>query len=108
MSLAQPTTRPGLTIYQKFTFAAAVLADLAARGDNETLDTRLILAVWLLPIVAMFLGLAAIPVSSLVLAAFAARCVWRLYAQSGAAAIRGGPNWLAAMPRLRSLRLRGR
>jgi hypothetical protein len=41
-------------------------------------DHRLALAVWTLPVTTILLGLANIPVSSLVLMAFAARLIWRL------------------------------
>ncbi len=41
-------------------------------------DHRLALAVWTLPVTAILLGLAGIPLSSLVLASFAGRLLWRL------------------------------
>jgi hypothetical protein len=41
-------------------------------------DHRLALAVWTLPVSTILLGLAHVPVSSLVLMAFAGRLIWRM------------------------------
>jgi hypothetical protein len=54
-----------------------VVALLREKG-GAPLDDRLALAVWTLPVMAMVMGLFAIPGSALVLVAFAARLLWRL------------------------------
>ncbi len=54
-----------------------VIALLREKG-GASLDDRLALAVWTLPVMAMVMGLFAIPGSALVLVAFAARLIWRL------------------------------
>jgi hypothetical protein len=56
-----------------------VLALLRDKGGTP-FDDRLAMAVWTLPITAMLLGLFGIPGSAAVLAAFAARLLWRLKA----------------------------
>lgn len=58
-----------------FTFIVAMIRDHKA---STMKDHRLALAVWTLPVTTILLGLANIPVSSLVLMAFAARLLWRL------------------------------
>lgn len=57
-----------------------VIALLWSRADQTMLDHRLCIAVWLLPVLTLLLGLAYMPLSSLVLIAFAARLLWRLRA----------------------------
>jgi hypothetical protein len=54
-----------------------VIALLREKGGTR-LDDGLALAVWTLPLMAMVMGLFAIPGSALVLVAFAGRLVWRL------------------------------
>lgn len=58
-----------------FTFVVMMVRDHEGSGIK---DHRLALAVWVLPVTTILLGLANIPVSSLVLMAFAARLLWRL------------------------------
>lgn len=55
-----------------------VLARLRDHHTTEPMDDRFAMAVWTLPVTTMVLGLALIPASCLVLAAFAARLIWRL------------------------------
>ena len=55
------------------------LALLREKG-GESLDDRLAMAVWTLPVTAMLLGLLGVPGSAAVLAAFAGRLLWRLKA----------------------------
>lgn len=55
-----------------------VLATLRERGPGDTIDQWLAVAVWTLPITTILLGVAGVPGSSLALAAFAGRLVWRL------------------------------
>ena len=61
-----------------------VLTQLRDHDRNQPIDDRLAMVVWTLPITTMILGLAYIPVSCLALAAFAARLVWRLRAETDA------------------------
>ncbi len=56
-----------------------VLALLRQREGNEPLDHNLIIAVWTLAATMMLAGLIHIPLAMPVLAAFAARLVWRLW-----------------------------
>jgi hypothetical protein len=58
-----------------FTFIVMMIRD--HEGSTRT-DHRLALSTWTLPVTTILLGLANIPVSSLVLVAFAARLIWRL------------------------------
>jgi hypothetical protein len=58
-----------------FTWVVMLIRDHEA---STMKDHRLALAVWTLPVSTILLGLAHIPVSSLVLMAFAARLLWRL------------------------------
>lgn len=58
-----------------FGWIALMLRDHAS---NTLADHRLAFAVWTLPVTTILLGLAGIPISSLVLAAFAGRLLWRL------------------------------
>jgi len=54
---------------------------IALLRDHETstlTDHRLAIAVWTLPVTVIALGLARLPLSSLILVAFAARLLWRL------------------------------
>jgi len=55
-----------------------LLNRLRDHDGTQTLDDRLAMAVWTLPVTTLLLGLAYIPISSLVLVAFAARLIWRL------------------------------
>jgi hypothetical protein len=57
-----------------------VVARLRERPDATPLDHALALAVWTLPVSAVLLVEQGLPVSSLVLVAFAARLLWRLAA----------------------------
>jgi hypothetical protein len=70
-----------------------VLAQVRSHEGTAALDDRLAMAVWTLPVTTMLLGLASIPISCLVLVAFAARLVWRMArverAQDGANAVFG-------------------
>jgi len=51
---------------------------LRQREGNEPIDHYLIIAVWTLPLTMMLAALIHIPLAMPVLAAFAARLVWRL------------------------------
>jgi alpha-1,2-mannosyltransferase len=51
---------------------------LRQRADNEPVDHYLIIALWTLPATMVLVGLANIPIAFPLLAAFAARIVWRL------------------------------
>jgi alpha-1,2-mannosyltransferase len=66
-----------------------VIALLRERG-GEPLDDRLAMAVWTLPVTAMLLGLFGIPGSAAVLAAFAARLLWRLKTGEAACTVPSG------------------
>jgi len=55
-----------------------VIALLRARTDNTVTDHALGLALWTLPLTMMPLGVAHIPISMVVLPAFAGRLIWRL------------------------------
>ncbi len=72
-----------------------VIALLRERG-GAPLDDRLAMAVWTLPVTAMLLGLFGIPGSAAVLAAFAARLLWRLKTGEAARAAPSGER--AAVP----------
>jgi putative flippase GtrA len=54
------------------------LALLRQRGDNEPVDHYLIIVLWTLPATMVLVGLANIPIAFPLLAAFAARLLWRL------------------------------
>jgi hypothetical protein len=58
-----------------FSFVVMMIRD---HESSTMMDQRLALSVWTLPVTTILLGLANIPVSSLVLMAFAARLLWRL------------------------------
>lgn len=63
--------------YDMVVFSWIVLL-IRDHGASTMKDHRLALAVWTLPVSTILLGLANIPVSSLVLMAFAVRLLWRL------------------------------
>lgn len=54
------------------------LALMRQRGDNEPVDHYLIMALWTLPATMMLAGAVRIPLAVAVLAAFAARLLWRM------------------------------
>lgn len=57
-----------------------VLAQLRGHEGTGTFDDCIAILVWTLPVTTMLLGLAYVPISCLVLVAFAARLVWRMAA----------------------------
>ncbi len=67
--------------YDMVVFGWVVMLVLT-RADSTVLDRRLAIAVWLLPVVTVILGLLYIPLSSLILLAFGARLVQRLFETS--------------------------
>jgi alpha-1,2-mannosyltransferase len=79
-----------------------VVALLRQRTDNTPADHGLALAVWTLPLAMLPLGLAGIPIASVVLMAFAGRLLWRL-ARAGtraavAVAVNAGAGVTPAVP----------
>jgi hypothetical protein len=79
-----------------------VIARMRERADNEATDQWLMLAVWALPVAMLLFGAARIPIAMVVLPAFAARLLWRLWrgeaevaAHAGAP---GGPVASLALP----------
>lgn len=68
---------PWMLNYDMAVFALIVV-QLRQRPDNAVADDRLGLALWTLPVIMLLFGAARIPISLLVLAAFAGRLIWRL------------------------------
>src|SRR6185503_928583 len=73
-----------------------VINQLRDHDGNGTWDERLAMGVWTLPATTILLGLVYIPISSLVLAAFAARLVWRMQLAREAAPSDSAPAAAAA------------
>jgi hypothetical protein len=70
-----------------------VLAQMRGHEGTGTLDDRLAILVWTLPVTTMLLGLASIPISCLALVAYGGRLIWRMarmeHTQDGAIAVFG-------------------
>jgi hypothetical protein len=70
-----------------------VIARMRERADNEATDQWLMLAVWALPVAMLLFGAARIPIAMVVLPAFAARLLWRLWrGEAEVAAPAGAPG----------------
>ncbi len=102
LSLALFLTAAFLVTPYMLNYDMVVLAYAAAllrlQPGNRLADHVLIVAIWILPLLMLPLGLAGMPVASIVLAAFAGRLVWRLAVRQNATAVNAGGGYGSAVP----------